>query len=216
MKSGLQKVTAFVVTVAMLFAFASCGKNDSTTDSTTKEPKTYVITTEEHTGEDRLYDEIFWHDSSICAVAYLGDRSYWEMGRDILLKESFSDAADEVFADIDIIDAGGNDVYLFIPRFNRGNISAYTTLVDSKGKVNANELLFYGNAPFYLICDSKNGTSNVKVEVLIPDVMRRSIIPSRDMVDGTVISADGFQDITPSGLHFDRPHTTAPKEMPTE
>lgn len=213
------RIAAASVAVCMLFLVSSCALGPSETpdvEETTHEQRTYVITTEGHTGNQLLYDVLLWDDNSVCAVAYLGNRSNWKNGREEVYRQSFSDLPEDIFYDLETYDTGGKDVYLFVPRFDQETVNLYAAEVNSDGGAHITELLFSGNEPFYLICDTVGGTSSAKIDVLVPKVLKRSIFPTRDMNDGTVVDADGFQDITPKGLHFDRPHTTAVQESKTD
>ncbi|MBQ3151478.1 MAG: hypothetical protein IJB86_09570 [Clostridia bacterium] len=217
MEQKFIRVTAAAMTAVTLLLCASCGGQTNNTDTSSEtEEKTYVITTEMHTGRDMLYDGLHWHENSMCAVAYLGKKTDWKKGRDAVQKEEFSGLSNDIFDGLATYDAGGNNVYLFVPRFDQEKINVYTVSYDTEGKPHVTDLLFGGNEPFYLICDTIEGKSNVKVEVLITGVIKKAIFPKRDMNDGTVTDANGFQDITPEILTFDMPMTTAALETTTE
>ncbi len=209
MKRWITRVMSAVLALTVLITASSCsfGSSDDS-NGTTEEQKTYVITTEGHTGKQTIYDALTWEDNSVCAVAYLGNTSNWKNGRDKLYGEVFTEVDKEIFNGLETYDAGGNDVYLIVPRFDRENINLYGTQVDSEGKAHITSLIFSGNEPFYLKCSTINGTSSAKIEVLVPKVLKRVLLPTRDPVDGTVRDADGFQDITPSGIYFEKPQTT--------
>ena len=112
-KNVIKETVAFIVVFVMLFSFSSCLDFGL---ETTKETKTYVITEEVYTGKDSFYEESFWEENSLGAIAYLGNRSNWKSGRDKVYVESFSEIPKDVFDSLNIYDAGGNDVFLFIPK----------------------------------------------------------------------------------------------------
>lgn len=213
----LRNTVAGTLVAVTVFVLTSCSLSSGDVENTsiTEEEKTFVITTEGHTGVEKLYDELKWRDEAMCAVAYIGTKSDWKSGADDVYREYFSHLPHDVFDDLELYDAGGNDVFLFIPRFDQEKISVYLTRTNNENKTEITDLLLSGNKPFYLICDNSKKHEGAKVDVLIPNVIKRTIAPIRSMFDGTVNDADGFQDITPKRLHFDKPHTTANEESQT-
>ena len=212
-KNVIKETVAFIVVFVMLFSFSSCLDLGN---GTATESRTYVITTEEITGKDLFYEELFWDDDSLGAVAYLGTRSNWKRGRDKVYEEYFSGIPKNVLDNLSTYDAGGNDVFLFVPRFDQEEISAYIGEADKKGNMHITDVLFSGNEAFYIICNTEKEMSNVKVNVKIKNAISRTIYPVRSMIDGTVVDADGFQDITPKFLQFDEPRTTIVEESQTQ
>ena len=212
-KNVIKETVAFIVVFVMLFSFSSCFDFGN---GTTKETKTFVITTEEHTGKDLFYDELFWEEDSLGAIAYLGNRNTWKSGRDKVYTEYFSGIPKSVLDNLSKYDAGGNDVFLFVPRFDQEDIRAYVGEADEEGNMHVTEMLFSGNEPFYIICNNENGNGNVKINVKLKNAITRTIYPVRSMMDGTVVDADGFQDITPKFLQFDEPLTTIIEESQTQ
>lgn len=212
-KNVIKETVAFFVVFVMLFSFSSCLDLGN---GTATESRTYVITTEEITGKDLFYEELFWEEDSLGAVAYLGNRSNWKSGRNKVYEEYFSLISKDIFDSLSKYDAGGNDVFLFIPRFDQEDIRLYVGEADEEGNMHVTDMLFSGNEPFYIICNNENGKGNVKINVKLKNSVTRTIYPVRSMIDGTVVDIDGFQDITPKFLQFDEPMTTVIEESQTQ
>lgn len=197
MRRGL----ALLLVFALLFTFVGCsvsftpGEDSETTEESATE-HTFVITTQGLTGLYRMADGVKWRENTMCALQYLGSRSSYASNLRALYLNRFSVVDEESFDSMHRVDAGGDDVYLVVPRFELENISVFGIQTDSAGEVHILKQHADLEEPFLLFCDSSQESPNVQLSVSLKNTAGYyKMIPYKNMFSTVVSFPGGYQPI---------------------
>ena len=187
--------------VLLVFSVTACSLPFSLDDLSgetepSSEERTYVITTENHSGLQLMADCIHWSDNSLCAIAYLGSAGTYQKKLASLHSSRFSDVDQESFDSMRQVKVGGNEVYLVVPRFDLEDLSVFEVGFDSEGESHVLRQVADMDEPFLLFCTAE-GTPNAQLSASLKSLNKHfKYIPLRR--SGSEALADfavGFQPV---------------------
>ena len=172
----MRRSAVFCIFLSILFLFSACslpfGLHNDAEEETTEEVFTYVITTEQHVGVQKLTDQVNWYANTLVAMHYVSTRANVDSALRSLQKNSFPALDESDLTDLHRVDIGGNDAVLVIPRFDQSSLSVFTIAIDSEGTVHILNQAADLREPFLLLCNASEHP-NAQVGVSLADVSGR-------------------------------------------
>ena len=197
MRRGL----ALLVVFALLFAFVGCsvsfqpGSDAQTTEESATE-FTFVITTQGLTGLYRMADGVHWRENTMCALQYVGSRNNFLGNLHTLYQNRFSVVDEDSFDAMRRVDAGGDDVFLVVPRFELENISVFGIQLDSEGETHILKQHADLEEPFLLFCNASAESPNVQLSTSLKNTPGHyKMIVDKTMFSSVVSCPGGYQPI---------------------
>ena len=196
----MRKGLAVCLIPLLVVVFAGCAVSFQSSESETTEESatehTFVITTQGLTGLYRMAEGVQWRENTMCALQYIGSRSDYYNTLHTIHQNRFSMVDDESFDSMRRVDAGGNDVYLVVPRFDLENISVFGIQADAEGNIHILKQYADLEEPFLLFCDSEADNMNVQLSVSLRNTGEYyKMIPQKAMFSAVTPFPGGYQPI---------------------
>ena len=193
----MRKTAVLCVLFSVLFVLSSCslpfGLKMQPEEDPSAEARTFVITTDHHSGSNKMIDSVDWYANTVAAVEYIGSRKNIDTALEKIAKEDFPTFDLEMILDLKRVDLGGNDVYLVIPRFDQETMSVFTVAIDSEGSAHILSQAADLQAPFVLLCNSTN-QPNAQLSVTLSKVKGKfRTVVRRDPASGDLLCTSSFQ-----------------------
>ena len=195
----MRRWIALALAAVMILCLAACTSPfrqeiPSQEESSSAAEPSFVITTFSHSGLEKMLDAVKWYDNAVCAIEYLGTRAdYTKQLRD-LCGRVFSQIDAETLQKIKILDGGGNDVFLLVPRFDLEEFSVFSIVLDERGHARVLRQVGETNHAFILICDA-GSAPNAQVNVTLSSLKQtfKAVVQKKE--DGELSLGNGFQPI---------------------
>ena len=195
----MRKIAILCALFSILFLLSSCslpfGLKMQPQEDPSAEAHTFVITTANHSGSDRLIDCVNWYANTLAALEYVGSRDNIDNALTQLHKNEFPsfDATD--ILDLKRIDLGGDDVFLVVPRFDQETMSVFTVAIDSEGSAHILSQAADLRTPFLLLCNSTD-QPNAQLSIMLTNVKGKfRTVVRRNPTTGDLLCEDNFQPI---------------------
>lgn len=162
----MRRIVALLTAAVLLSLTACAGPFQDEPESPSSAEPSFVITTQGHLGVEMMMDKVNWYDNTVCAVESIGTRANYSQKLESLRQKRFEQIDADMVREMQVIDASGNDAFLFVPRFDLVNFQVFSVALDSEGEAHILRQTGESARAFVLLCDA-GSAPNVQVNAIL-------------------------------------------------